>query len=79
MVYIYREYAAVKNLVIPKRINLQVDILRIAAINKISLIKLIEGGAAIFLAVNKNHHIVSVGANTIRPFVKNRLRVWVSS
>ena len=38
-----------------------------------------EGGAAIFLAVNRNHHIVSVGAKTNKPLIKNRLRVWVNS
>jgi hypothetical protein len=46
-----------------------------AVINMISLIRLIEGGAAIFLAVNKNHHSVNVGATTIIPFVRYRLRV----
>jgi len=47
-----------------------VDDLRMDVISIISLIRLIEGGAAIFLAVNKNHHKVSVGATTIKPFVK---------
>lgn len=30
-------------------------------IMKISLIVLIEGGAEIFIAINKNHHIVMLG------------------
>jgi hypothetical protein len=74
-VYMYKEYAAVKNLVRPRRISLVDDILRIDVISIISLIKLIDGGAAIFLAVKRNHHIVSVGDSTIMPFVKNSLRV----
>ena len=45
----------------------------------ISLIRFKEGGAAMFLAHNKNHHIVSVGAMAIKPFVRNRLRVCVLS
>jgi hypothetical protein len=38
-----------------------------------------EGGAAIFAAVNKNHHIVIIGLIVIRPLVRNILRVWVIS
>jgi hypothetical protein len=45
----------------------------------ISLIKLIDGGAAMFHALNKNHHIVRVGQTVISPFVKYILRVWVIS
>jgi hypothetical protein len=36
---------------------------------------LIDGGAAIFVAANKNHHIVIEGKNIIIPFIKNMLRV----
>lgn len=54
----------------PKTIILVVDILRIDVINMISLIRLIDGGAAIFLAVNINHHSVSVGASVINPFIR---------
>lgn len=32
-----------------------------------------------FLAVNRNHHIVSVGIRAIKPFVRYRLRVEVIS
>jgi hypothetical protein len=46
-----------------------------AVINIISLNKLIEGGAAILIAVNKNHHMVITGINIIMPFIKNILRV----
>jgi hypothetical protein len=42
----------------------------------ISLRRLMEGGAAIFTAVNINHHIVIVGKNLIMPFIRNILRVW---
>jgi len=78
-VYMYNEYAAVKNLVNPRRISVEVDIFKIDVISIISLIRLIDGGAAMFLAVNKNHHKVRVGATINIPFVKNSLRVWVSS
>lgn len=48
-------------------------------ISMISLIRLIEGGAAMFAAVNRNHHIVSVGRIARIPFVRYRLRVCVIS
>lgn len=38
-------------------------------INITSLNRLIVGGAAIFLAVNINHHIVRVGIKAISPLV----------
>jgi hypothetical protein len=63
------------NLVKPRSIILERDILRMEVINIISLIRLIEGGAAMFVAVNRNHHRVKVGASTIIPFVRYRLRV----
>jgi hypothetical protein len=71
----FNEYAAAKNLIIITKVafNIDVDIIDVSRI--ISLIKLIEGGAAIFHAVNKNHHIVSVGQIVISPFVKYMLRV----
>jgi hypothetical protein len=75
----YNEYTAVKNPIKANKINLHTDIFKIEVINMISLIKLIEGGAAIFLAANKNHHIVKVGATVIRPLVRKILRVWVNS
>lgn len=55
------------------------DLVRAAVMRVISLSKLIDGGAAIFAAVNRNHHIVIVGLIVIRPLVKNILRVWVIS
>jgi len=48
-------------------------------ISIISLSRLIEGGAAILEAANRNHHIVIIGALVIRPLVKYILRVWVIS
>lgn len=78
-VYIYKEYAAVKNLT-----SLSIIILHevediIEVINIISLSKLIVGGAAMFLAVNRNHHIVRDGIRTITPLVIYSLRVDVIS
>jgi len=52
---------------------------RDAEISIISLIKLIDGGAAIFAQVNKNHHNVRIGSDAIIPFVRANLRVWVIS
>lgn len=51
----------------------------IVVISKISLNKLIDGGAAIFAAVKINHHRVKVGPTHIKPLVKNILRVFVIS
>ena len=48
-------------------------------ISIISLSRLIDGGAAMFAAVNKNHHIVIIGLIVMRPFVRNILRVCVIS
>ena len=47
----------------------------IDVIKMISLIKLIDGGAAIFQAVNKNHHIDKVGQMDKIPLVRYILRV----
>lgn len=75
----YSEYAAVKNLTSPSRAILDILIDIIEVINMISLNKLIVGGAAIFLAVNINHHMVRIGINAISPFVIYNLRVDVIS
>lgn len=77
--YIFNEYAALINLMIIRtNINL-LDEERIEVKRIISLIRLIDGGAAIFHAVNKNHHIDRVGTIHKIPFVKYILRVLVSS
>jgi hypothetical protein len=73
--YIFKEYAAAKNLIIITKIAVIDDVYKIGAISMISLKRLIDGGAAIFQAVNKNHHIDRVGKIVIIPFVKNILRV----
>lgn len=73
--YICKEYAAVRNLTKPiSEIN-QNDFANVAVISIISLIKLIDGGAAMLAAVNKNHHIVIIGLIIINPLVRNILRV----
>lgn len=48
-------------------------------IKNISLSRFLVGGAAIFIAQFKNHHIVIVGKIVIIPFVIKILRVWVDS
>ena len=48
-------------------------------ISIISLIKLMEGGAAMLAAVKINHIIVIIGKMFNIPLVKNRLRVCVIS
>jgi hypothetical protein len=77
--YIYSEYAAVKNLIIPTGISATVEYDAIDVIKKISLSRLIEGGAAILEAANRNHHIDIRGALAINPLVKCILRVCVTS
>jgi hypothetical protein len=59
--------------------NVISDIDSTEVINIISLNRLIDGGAAIFAAVNINHHIDIIGAVHIRPLDKNILRVCVIS
>jgi len=43
----------------------------------ISLKRLSDGGAAIFAASMRNHHIDNCGTIAIIPLVMNDLRVWV--
>lgn len=47
----------------------------VAVIRIISLIRFSDGGAAILMAVNMNHHIVIIGIEDSIPFIKNILRV----
>lgn len=51
------------------------DIDIVEVINIISLNRLSDGGAAILIDVNINHHSVSVGTVDIIPFIRNILRV----
>jgi hypothetical protein len=50
-----------------------------AIINIISLRRLIDGGAAIFIQIRRNHHIVVIGLIVKIPFVKVNLRLCVAS
>jgi hypothetical protein len=52
-----------------------IDFVSVVVIKVISLRRLIDGGAAMLAAVNKNHHIVMIGLMVISPLVKNILRV----
>mgnify|MGYP003508446166 FL=1 len=77
--YMCKEYAAVRNLI--KLIEISdSEVLEITeVINIISLSKLIDGGAAILHAENRNHHIDMIGVILISPLVRNILRVLVIS
>ena len=79
MEYICREYAAVRNLINLIEIKDRVVFEITEVINIISLSKLIDGGAAILHAENKNHHIDMMGVILISPLVRNILRVLVIS
>jgi len=73
--YIFREYTPViKIIIISARIK-KIENDTVAVINIISLNKLMDGGAAILIAVKINHHIVILGINIIIPFIRNILRV----
>jgi hypothetical protein len=77
--YIFREYAAAINLISIIKIDNTIDLLKIAVKSIISLNKLIDGGAAIFQAVNKNHQADKIGNEVMIPLVKYMLRVCVIS
>jgi len=55
------------------------DALIIEVIKIISLSRLIDGGAAILIHENRNHHIVKTGVTDIMPLDNVSLRVWVIS
>jgi len=55
-----------------------VDLLMILESNIISLIRFIDGGAAMLAANMRNHHMDIVGVIAIIPLVRNDLRVCVS-
>lgn len=63
------------NLIILSGIIIHSECLIIDMIRKISLIKLILGGAAIFAQQNMNHHSDSIGRTVKNPFVSIILRV----
>jgi hypothetical protein len=70
-----RAYTPVRNVKDIRDIKNQCENDIVAVINMISLKRLIDGGAAMLIAVNRNHHIVITGINIIIPFIKNILRV----
>lgn len=55
------------------------DFDRIAVSRIISASRFRDGGAAIFVAVAMNHHIVILGRSVRNPLVRNRLREFVDS
>lgn len=57
----------------------RVETERIAVIDRISPRRLMEGGAAMLAAENRNHHMVIEGRRVRRPLVRNILRVLVVS
>lgn len=75
--YKYSEYATVINLINPRGIIIHRECLIIDIIKKISLIKLILGGAAMFAQQNINHHSDNIGITVKNPFVNIILRVCV--
>ncbi len=75
--YRYSEYATVINLIIANGMVIHSECLMIDVIRKISLIKLILGGAAMFAQQNRNHHSDSIGITVRNPFVSIILRVSV--
>ena len=73
--YITNEYAAVKNLNSPTSIREDIENDRSLEMRTISLIRLIVGGDAILVAVNRNQNSVIMGEIDIIPFDRNILRV----
>lgn len=70
-----REYATVRNLISLIGITVIIDWLIVLEISKISLIRLILGGAAMLALHDKNHHIDESGRIDISPFVRAILRL----
>lgn len=75
----YKEYAAARKLAREIGIIVYSDIYRILEINIISLIRLIDGGPAMFIVVRINHIIDIEGMMFIIPLVRNILRECVVS
>ncbi len=65
------------NLIIASGMMMNIDCLMIAVIRKISLIRLILGGAAMFAQQNMNHQNDNIGITVSIPFVRIILRVLV--
>jgi hypothetical protein len=77
--YMFSEYTPVMKVRIIRDKIKKIDMAKVAVINMISLSRLIDGGAAMLIAVNMNHHIDMFGLNTVIPFIRNILRVCRSS
>lgn len=73
------EYPTVKNLISLIGIITHIDCLIVLVISRISLIKFILGGAAIFALHAKNHHIDDSGSTDVSPFVREILRLCLDS
>lgn len=74
-----KEYAAVINLINEIAISDVNEEDKMEVIRRISLNRLMEGGAAILAPVNRNHQRVIVGATQSNPLVRKILRVLVIS
>lgn len=74
-VYKINEYAAAKNAVIATGVIYRLEISTALVIRRISLIRLILGGAAMFVADMTNHNSVIVGKIFNIPLVMYILRV----
>ncbi len=77
--YRWRLYAAAKNVVRARRGAVTEDLDKTDEIRRSSARRFIDGGAAIFAALNRNHHIVIAGMTARKPLVRNRLRVEEAS
>lgn len=75
--YRYREYATVINLISLSGRVFIIEYLIDLVIKKISLSRLILGGAAMLAQQNINHHIDRAGMITKSPLVRVTLRVFV--
>ena len=78
-VYMNREYPTVRNLISPIGMMVIIDCLIILVINRISLMRLILGGAAILAPHARNHHMVASGSTAINPLVSAILRLCLDS
>lgn len=78
-VYMNSEYPTVRNLIRAIGNTVLIDCLIVLVISRISLIRLILGGAAIFALHDRNHHIDDSGITDMSPFVSEILRLCLDS
>jgi hypothetical protein len=69
----------VVNLNVAKVTAISEFLAKVPEISIISLSRLIDGGAAIFAPISRNHSSVRLGVTISRPFVRIILRVWLIS